>query len=143
MQEYIEGKDIFFDILVDSRDFFVIQRDSLKRMGHLDRTLKVICNSKYKNILKPLIEKIRKISKTKRFILNVDARETEKGLYVLEVNPRPSVYFPFIFSSHPLLAEIFINFLRKGKIDKNLKREVRKLKPFEVHTKLTFLKRSL
>jgi len=141
VQEFIEGEEIHFDVLCSQNDFFLLERRTLEHFGAIDRLFVISFSSPFKSIIYKVAKFLLKKSISKRFIVSIDAKRTKNNLFILEINPRPSVYFPYIFSSEELLSEIFKDFAKKGRIKENLKREIRQIKPYEVYAKVTFSKR--
>jgi len=141
VQEFIEGEEIHFDVLCSRNDFFLLERRTLEHFGAIDRLFVANFSSPFKGIIYKVVKFLLKRSVSKRFIVSIDAKWDKNKLFILEINPRPSVYFPYIFSSKELLSEIFKDFVKRGRIKENLKREIRKIKPYEVYAKVSFFKR--
>jgi len=141
VQEFIGGQKIHFDILCSPEEFVVIERRTLELFGAMDRSFEIRFFSKFEKELYRIVKAILKVSYSKRILVNIDTKFYKNKLFILEINPRPSVYFPYIFSSKELLSEIFKDFMKKGRIKETLKREIKRIKPYEVYAKVIFFKR--
>jgi predicted ATP-grasp superfamily ATP-dependent carboligase len=123
IQDFIkEGSMKAFDVFVCKGRIFIWERKVL--IGDLGRArVFEFSTDVEKSILEKLeilVEAVIKTVKNNCWIMSIDTIDTPSGLFIIEINPRPSVYLPIVLNSEPILKEFFLVFLKKEEFLKKI-----------------------
>ena len=80
---------------------------------------KTLWNEKYKKFIENCLQIIKDNIINKKFIINIDVIIDHNDIYLMEINPRPGIAFPALFSQIKDMGTDLSGFLNKKKIGYN------------------------
>lgn len=121
VQDKIEGKIVYFDVLVDDENFIWIGVEKKKiYFGNGVYDFETFYDKKFDNFIQKVVGIFSRNSQNNKYILNIDGILQGENLYLMEVNPRPGIVFADIFGKIPELNRCLADFLNnKEKFDIN------------------------
>lgn len=113
IQRQVTGKHIYFDIVVEKTHFYWIGREEIRIYGNAIFDFRLFWHEKFNSFVSDIIKILQNTTVNSSYIINVDAIIDSEMIWLIEINPRPSVQFPNVFSQIPLLKQKLFHFFNK------------------------------